>query len=172
MSLLFDATVDPGGTVRSMRQHDTADLAVEVIEALTPIVRTGTHQGPLELELAEVESRLPWIDWQREGPDAGFALGTSTGVPLTYSALVSGRGGHGRELLELVATMPPTGEPEAGALRLVDVDLRPLLATRVLASAAVDTLLLEVCGQVETLIAAAFFAVLGVSAPEGQRWDR
>lgn len=167
MTRLVAVTVGLGGVVERRWVHDTAGWppeSVAMLEVVRPIVRVAEWTGPLEGVL-DVPRPLPWVSWRREGPDASLVCQTSEGLPVTYSVVVSGRGGADRGLLEGLAGLPVgrellTAQPEAGAPLLGDVVERPLLASRVSGWPA-PAELVETCGQVETLLGVAFCEVVG-----------
>jgi hypothetical protein len=168
MGRFTDVTVEPDGSVRSRRTHDTAGWPAEslaLLDQVAPLVRAAEWVGPLESVL-DVPGVVPWLSWRAEDGDASFVCQTSDGLPVTYSVLVSGGGRRGADLLEALPRLPtgPGGNrystaPVPGAGPLADVTTRPLLATR-MAGWPVKRELILASAQVETLLAAAFFASL------------
>lgn len=173
MTLFYDATIVGGGVVRSMRQHDSATLDPDALATARRLVRKDRHQGPLEFDLPDVGVPLPWADWHRDGPDAVLSLTSSDGTPITYSALVSGRGPAGTQVLEGMASAYDR-EPGADGMVITDATVRPLMVTMAMPTALLleedAERMLQVCARVEVLLAAAFFDVLRVSAPKSERW--
>lgn len=169
-TIYYDATI-MGGTVQSIRRHDTNNLVPEAVAYLDRIVRKDHYQGPLELEFPGVDLILPWADWLRSGPDAVLSLTASNGAPITYSALVSGIGTSGPHLLDAMQTLSiqQTGGEAWDGMPATGITRRPLLTTTIFTAAA-DALgadlepMLHVCAELETLVAAAFFSRLRVTA--------